>query len=166
MLGIASKINPVVVLCEHFKTFGDAERRGRWKDVILFYALPLCFGLLAWNSERHFNSEQCASVAINVLSIFVPLAFSVLAELFAIIDRNSMPENSVLKQLATDLFWNVSYGIFASIIALCVLVAIDFIGIEKGKWFDGVFVAATVHLFFIALMVLKRFAKLRDPSRR
>lgn len=166
MLGIASKINPVVVLCGHFKTFGDAEKHGKWKDVVLFYALPVCFGILAWNSERHFNSEQCADAAINVLSIFIPLAFSVLAELFAIIDRNSMQKSNVLKQLVTDLFWNVSYGIFASIIALCVLVAIDFIGIEKGKWFDGVFVAVTFHLFFIALMVLKRFARLMDPSRR
>ena len=166
MLGIASKINPVGLLCGHFKTFGDAERRGRWKDVILFYALPVCFGLLAWNSERHFNSEQCASAAINVLSIFIPLAFSVLAELFAIIDRNSMPENSVLKQLAVDLFWNLSYGVFVSIIALCFLVAVDFIGIEKGKWFNGLFVATSFHFLFTALMVLKRFAKLMDPSRR
>ena len=165
-LGVVSKINPLVVLRGHFNTFGDAEHRGRWKDILLFYIFPGCIGLYAWNSTRSFNSDKCADTAVNILAIFVPLAFSVLAELFSMVDRKSVQNNNSLKQLATDLFWNISYGIFVSIIALSGLLVLDFMGISKGRWFTGVFVATALHFFFTTLMVLKRFAKLMDPSRR
>ena len=166
MLGIVSKIDPTVILRGHFRTFGDAERHGRWKDVLLFYLLPMCIGLLTWNSKASFDLDRCTTTSINVLAIFVPLAFSVLAELFAMIDRQTMQKNHSLKRLATDLYWNVSYGVFASIIALCCLVLIEFLQIEKGKWFAGIFVAVSLHFLFTALMVIKRFAKLMDPTRR
>lgn len=166
MLGVASKINPSVIIRGHFKTFGDAERHGWWKDIVLFYVLPVCIGLLAWNSRKSFNLEKSAETAINVLAIFVPLAFSVLAELFSMIDRLSVQKNNLLKRIATDLYWNVSYGVFVAIIALCTLVALDFLGIEKGQGFAGAFVAVSIHFLFTALMVIKRFVKLMDPSRR
>ncbi|MBQ3807667.1 MAG: hypothetical protein IJK04_02125 [Kiritimatiellae bacterium] len=166
MCGVTSKINPVFIVERHFKTFGDAQRHGRWKDVLLFYVLPTCLGLLAWRSEQFFDLEKSAGTAINVLAIFVPLAFSVLTALFSFIDCSTRDENDPVRKLATDLYWNVSYGIVTSMIALCFLVSIEFLGIKKGQWFAGVFVMVFIHFLFTALMVIKRFAKLMDPARQ
>ena len=131
MLGVLSKINPWSILCGHFGTFGDAEGRGRWKDVILFYIVPAAVGTLVWRSDRPFDIEKCAGVAVNVLAIFVPLAFSVLVELFGMMDRESVKSKPALKLLAMHLYWNVSYGIFAAMVSLWVLVTKDFLRVGK-----------------------------------
>ncbi len=165
MLGVLSKINPWSILCGHFGTFGDAEGRGRWKDVILFYIVPAAVGALVWRSDRPFDIEKCAGVAVNVLAIFVPLAFSVLVELFGMMDRESVKSKPALKLLAMHLYWNVSYGIFAAMVSLCALVTKDFLRVGNGKVAEGVFVATAMHFLLTALMVGKRFARLMDPAR-
>ena len=164
MLGVLSKINPWTILCGHFKTFGDAEGRGTWKDVFLFYLAPVACGAFVWRMDKSFNVAKCADAAINVLAIFIPLAFSVLVELFAMMDRISDQDTSNLKKLAQHLYWNVSYGIFAATMALCALTIRDFLNIENCKIVEGVFVATAMHFLLTALMVGKRFARLMDPN--
>ena len=165
MFGVISKITPWVILRGHFRSFGDAEGRGQWKDVALFYLLPAAAGAAVWWSGRTFDVGKCADVAVNVLAIFVPLAFSVLVELFGMKDRDAVRANPLLGRLARQLYWNVAYGIFAAMAALCALVAMDFLDIEKGKVAEGAFVAVALHFLLTALMVCKRFAKLMDPDR-
>lgn len=165
MLGVVSKINPLVILRRHFGTFGDAERNGKWMDVVLFYILPVCVGLFVWQSGRRFDVGRCADAAVNVLAIFIPLAFSVLVELMSMMKSDAAKDGSPVKTLAGDLYWNVSYGILAATVALCALLAVDFLGIARGNAFAGAFAAAALHFLLTALMVCKRFAKLMDPVR-
>lgn len=165
MLGVLSKINPWSILCGHFGTFGDAEGRGKWKDVVLFYMAPAAVGALVWRSDRSFDIGKCAGAAVTVLAIFVPLAFSVLVELFGMMDRESVKSKPALKQLTVQLYWNVSYGIFAAMVALCVLATKDFLRVGNGKVAEGVFAATAMHFLLTALMVGKRFARLMDPAR-
>ncbi|MBQ6925554.1 MAG: hypothetical protein IJQ73_13015 [Kiritimatiellae bacterium] len=165
MLGVLSKINPWTILLGHFGTFGDAEGRGRWKDAVLFYLVPAVGGALVWRADKSFNIAKCADAAVTVLAIFIPLAFSVLVELFALMDREKVRGNPRLEKLARHLYWNVSYGIFAATVALCALAAKDFLGVGNGKIVEGVFVAVALHFLLTALMVGKRFARLMDPER-
>ena len=164
MLGVLSKINPWTILRGHFGTFGDAEGRGRWKDVVLFYLAPMAAGAWVWRADKPFNIAKCADAAVTVLAIFIPLAFSVLVELFTLMDRESVRGNPALGKLARHLYWNVSYGIFAATVALCALAARDFLEVGNGKAFEGVFAAAALHFLLTALMVGKRFARLMDPD--
>lgn len=164
MFGVLSKINPWTILRDHFKTFGNADGHGRWKDVVLFYAIPLAAAFVVSGTGCGFNTERASDRSVTVLSIFIPLAFSVLVELASAIGKKRIRENPKLELLARHLYWNVSYGIFAAIVALCAIFSIDFIGIGKGKIFVGAFVAVFLHFLLTVLMVCKRFAKLMDSE--
>lgn len=158
------KINPFTILEGHFKSFGNAAGKKKWQDVALFYAVPIVTAYYVSNSSFRFNVEQAANSSITVLSIFVPLAFSVLVELVSVLGKEHVQANSKLRLLACQLYWNVSYGILAAMTALCGLVAVDFLSIQKGRWFVIAFVSVAIHFCLTALMVVKRFTILMNAS--
>ena len=165
MFGVLSKINPWVILKGHFGTFGDINRNGKWKDVVLFYVFPFFAGVLAWYRGDNFDISKCSDTAVNILSIFIPLAFSVLVELISMMERDTVRKKPGMMRLAQDLYWNVSYGIFSATAALCCLLAIDFFNVDEASAAGGLFVAGAFHFLLLALMLCKRFAKLMDPDR-
>lgn len=164
MFGVLLKINPFTIIAGHFGTFGNAVGRGKWKDGVLFYAVPILVAFFVSKASCQFKVEQAANNSVTVLSIFVPLAFSVLLELVSLLGKDNVRENPKLELLARHLFWNVSYGILAAMVTLCGLVLVDFISIQKGHWFVFAFVAIALHFFLTALMVVKRFAILMNVS--
>lgn len=163
MLDMFSKINPWVILKGHFGTFGDINRNGKWRDFVLFYAVPFVVGAAIGIFGKTFDVGKCINTSVNVLAIFIPLAFSVLVELITMMERDAVRSRPGMMRLAQDLYWNVSYGIFSATAVLCALLAIDFFDLEKGHVVGGMFVTVALHFLLLALMLCKRFSKLMDP---
>lgn len=158
LFGVFSKVSPCVVLKGHWNTFGNVERKNKWADVLLFYLLPvgLAWWLLKWVAiaklDRSIDNME------TVLAIFIPLSFSILAELLGVQDKEIIKQNEKLRRLAKDLYWNVSYTVFVALVFLCVLVGIDLLSLPRGRLFCLFFAGMAGHIALTALMLLKRFS--------
>lgn len=158
LLRILSKVSPFVVLKGHWDTFGNVERKHKWADVFLFYLLPvgLAWWILKWVAIAKL--DRTIDNMATVLAIFIPLSFSILAELLGILNKETTKRNDKLRRLAQDLYWNVSYAILVALVFLCALVAVDFFSLSKGKAFCLFFAWMAGHIALTALMLLKRFS--------
>lgn len=151
-----TKINPVKILHNHWSTFVDSHEYALWGDWLLFYGFPIIGGGITWYFRPNFSfSEGTYGLIVSVLAIFIPLAFTVLTQLYLLVEKYKM-NFSVLK-LIKHLFYNLAYSIFCVLFLLVLFLLADFFSFKSSHLFASIIFAFGIHLFLTALMILKRF---------
>lgn len=164
--------DPSVILCDHIRTlklFGS----GAWDRLALlvFFGLPLAAAALLTYLEFRL-SDDIVGILITSMSIFAALLFNLLILVYDVIHKKSADEgaeNAATRQeYLHQIFTNISFAVFASILVVILLLAYRIIDLEPAG-LPGIVVAGVVYfcttMFLLTLfMVLKRVHILLSTS--
>lgn len=173
------KINVALIVRAHWKTLYDANsNRTNYSDLLIFYALPIAGGVLAYWLNFTIKSDVY-NVSVTFFGIFIALLLNIQVAIFGIFQRKwdipvdkrqaavQCEQLASRRTLLAELNTNISYLTVVSSIALTVFLA--FFTVEK---LDGIAPAITVvlysHFILTFMMIAKRshslFQKEYDDS--
>lgn len=157
-----TKINPCRIIQDHWGTFGNRDGDGKCNDFVVFYLCPLVAALaLAWFCSGIKIGDSCRTNAITVHSIFIPLAFTLMASLYGLQERMRMKK---IHRLLEHLYYNSAYCILVSVFCLAGLFVVEVTSQGDTRWFAAVFVGVSLHILLTVLMVIKRFNVIMKES--
>jgi len=118
-----SKINPKKIISDHLKTLVDCRTgRIRKRDVIAAFVFPgiiaVCLCLFGFPINKDITT-----ILITCLSIFCPLLFNVQLLVYGLIEKKKEEKepNLDLQRLLTETYYNISFGIFLSLLTILFL---------------------------------------------
>lgn len=150
------KVNPIEIIRNHWSTFVDADEHPLRSDWLLFYLFPVLGGGIVWYLRPHFLfSEATYGLIVNILAIFIPLAFTALTQLYVVVEKYR--RNVLILKLIRHLFYNLAYSIFCALCLLVLFLLADFLNFKSSHLFSSIVLAIGIHLFLTILMILKRF---------
>lgn len=153
-----SKINPVKILRDHFATFQDYGTKKISKtDVFIFVIIPLILsiGFVYFFADI---SGNLANILFTIFSIFVGLLLNLLLLIYDLTKKFDISEKNLkLKsKFLQEIFANISYSIFISIIIIFFLL-VSLIKVGYVPHIASLLVYFAVTNFFLTiLMILKR----------
>lgn len=127
-----SFINIKEVIKNHYKTLESAKAG----NIILFFIIPIIFGILSIfvNSV----SENLDSILSTSLSIFIGLFINLLILIVTLTRTPTKEKKEIRKQVVEETFYNITYVIIISIIALG-LIMVKNINFGFPKFYDCAF---------------------------
>lgn len=165
-----SKINISKVLSDHFNTFRDIDDDSiQWLDLAFFFGLPLAIAVAAVFWLKFTLSREILNTLIASFSVVVALLFNLLLLVYDIICKNDTAsiEHKLKRKFLKEIYSNISYSIFISIIAVFLMVGFFFIlpatntqsvlpvtKLEKGLSVASV--GLLINFSLTLLMILKR----------
>lgn len=169
---MTSKINITIIVKKHLSslhnhgaTLKTGERSLCKQDFFVFFVVPVIPALLFY-SNSSIDINEVRSTIVAAFSIFTALLFSFLILCIDIIEKNREIPNVNVKEVASDLFYNISYEILISIsIVLTILVNIVFDHNWK-VYFDTFAIYLCTNFFLTILMILKRMHILIDEKNK
>jgi len=163
-----AKINVLKIIRDHLFTLTGSRREKGWGniwvwDIELFYGIPLIVGIVLVCFGVRL-SDILINVGLMALTVFVPLLINVIFLIYSVLDKlrsrkSNSPEseqkiNAVIATLQ-DLFYNISYAVLMSFVAICVL-AVCMFKFPFVWLLHGVVYVLMIHLVLTGLMILKR----------
>ena len=133
-----SKINPKQIITDHFDTFTNHRTGKPMKtDYLVFFGIPLVVAIILVIVCKIKLDHNAGNILITSLSIFAALLFNLLLLVYDIVHKEN--NNSTIQEALKQIFANISFSIFISIITIFLLL-VDF-------FFDDVFTSC---IYFIA----------------
>lgn len=156
------KINPKLIIIDHLKTLTNNRTGKPMKtDFFLFFGIPIVVAFVFLCLLRIELDGNSVGILTTSLSIFAALLFNLLLLVYDVVrkEENNPLRHEALKQI----FANISFSIFVSIVAVFLLM-IDFLFdsfFEKWYFAIGVGVDFVIYWFIslftlTLLMILKR----------
>ena len=155
MIALFEKIDTSRILKRHFLTLGDIVGRNKIWDIILFYVVPIVFGVAYYIYGKDYVTKECWDNLLIVNSIFLPLMLTALISLYSMKDR--FADDKISANLLAQVAANTFYCILLSVCAI----VMSFI-INLGQWYGrpvtaAIFIIWGIHCVLTVLMLLKRF---------
>ena len=157
---MSTKINPSIIVIDHFKTLRQNQiGKILFDDILIFFLLPILLSLLLLIFGQYLN-DNLITIFVTSLSIFAALLFNLLLLIFDIVNKEDHKnDKSTLKiRYLKEIYSNISYSILISIIAIiALLVAYIDIPLTYLNFVLG-FISYTLIIQFLLtlFMVLKR----------
>lgn len=170
---LSSVTSPVGTINDHWQTLkvGNSGTTLRWGAVAVLYVIPIFVSVFAvlFGTVRADASALLSAVAVFTGLIF-NLSFDVFKKSLSMRQNPFEQGDAISLRLVDELFSNVNYAVLIGLITTAVL-ASSTMFVAPG-WFpvageltQGISVALLVHLFFLSLMILKRFRALRETMK-
>jgi hypothetical protein len=171
---MSNKINMKDIISCHFRTLCDVDDKVSYFDVATFFVVPILLAILAGLYELNLDKDLI-SLLVNFGAIFTALLLSVLVLVYdqeAKLDTAPTSKLILLKKkLLNQLYYNISYAIFLSIVLIVACFFQSILGsIESTislhdvsftiKWGKSILtpicVFVTFNLILTILMIVKR----------
>ncbi len=107
-----SFINIIEVIKNHYRTL----KTDKYGNIFLFVLLPILFGMLAIFIKS--VSSGLDSILSTALSIFIGLFINLLVLIVSLTRTPTKEKKEIRKQVVEETFYNITYVILISIIAL------------------------------------------------
>lgn len=154
-----SKINVMQIIRDHLKTLRRFPTdKPKWGDYAIFFVVPIGVAVALVISDVDLHHDAI-SVLITALAIFGGLLLNLLLLAHSIVKGAAELKRADLRHiLVRELYSNIAYAILVSLVALVVLVVLEFSG-TAGLWpttLTGVTYFLLAHFLLTLLMVLQR----------
>lgn len=174
------KVDVWFIVCEHIRTLTidgvDGKPRNSLGDSLLFYALPLVLGGLAWWFCFEVR-EAVYELSVSVFAIFSALLLSVQVAMYGVfkserklsndkvLDDASREKVEELRRLLREINTNISYLILLSCVAVSIFLVFFAISLPPSVE-TGILIAVYAHFILTVAMVLKRAHLVFDAEYR
>lgn len=156
-----SFINIKEVVKNHYKTLESAKLG----NLILFFIIPIIVGVIA--IFINYVSENLDSILSTSLSIFIGLFINLLVLIVTLTRTPAKEKKEIRKQVVEETFYNITYVIVISIIALA-LIMLKNINFGFAECIDSIFKKGISFIFaffftqilLTILMIIKRIFNL------
>lgn len=168
------KIDTIQIIKDHIDTLYDYKTKNkRPADIILFFGIPIIISFIL-PLFKIFISTNLANILITSLSVFAALLFNLLLLLFDALEkqkekckyryedgtvesRELTKHENLIRTFMQEIFSNISFGIFISVLAIVFLLLTQMISVP---YFSIFFQVCSYYLaiqFILTLfLVLKR----------
>jgi uncharacterized Tic20 family protein len=168
---MSNRINICDIVIGHFRTLRQtSNNKIGITEFLVFIVLPIAFSIAIVFIP--LNSKDIISLLVNLGSIFSALLLSVLVLVFdqeqKLEERREIAEEKgraidplfdIKKSVLEELYYNISYSIFCSIIlvSLClVYTSLKYVSVLHGYILKPLIVFILINLLLNILMILKR----------
>jgi uncharacterized Tic20 family protein len=166
-----TKINVLRIVSDHWLTLhaADSERISLW-DLLLFCGVPGIVVWLFWGKTALDSSGTFHTVALTSLSLFAGLLFNLLVLLYGLIEKTPRKTGiedptvaekhaKVRNDLLREVYYNVSYAVLISVVAILSLVLIMIVPCACAnvvQCLSSFLFFILAHFVLTLLMILKR----------
>lgn len=168
---MSNRINICDIVIGHFRTLRQtSNNKIGITEFLVFIVIPIAFSIAIVFIP--LNSKDIISLLVNLGSIFSALLLSVLVLVFdqeqKLEERREIAEEKgkaidplfdIKKSVLEELYYNISYSIFCSIIlvSLClVYTSLKYVSVLHGYILKPLIVFILINLLLNILMILKR----------
>lgn len=161
------KIDLRPIVHDHIATLRDDKTQGKsYPDLVLFYGLPVAFGIVSYYQEISLDREAF-NASITFFGIFIALLLNVQVAIFSIYQRKwqSSSDNRVdevrneqvekRRQLLGELNANVSYLILICFVSLVISLTAYALKAD-GNLVSAFILVAYAHFLLTMMMIVKR----------